>query len=416
MLLIVTIVLIGTVVTVFPIAQGRLPIGATIQPQNQYILVGGQNGTWFENGQSPRLYKILLSDYSVTRLTPVRSGGTVWGGGFSGSQLLVSGWGSDDASFGPYIWLYNGASVVTEGSLDAYGQASSWSGGDIFAASYNGKEWLLSGLGSGPLGTDLENHMSLGTFNGNVFTDLSSLVPRQDDAILYANAWNGHYWLVGGGYTRNGVLFTFNGSAIVDLTGQAESAISNFASVQSIAWNGRYWLIGGIGFLASFDGQNFVDLTSGLSSLLGPGFTVNAMAWGGDEWMLAGGSPVAQLLPSKAWVVSYSRFGFVNLSRSLPAYLTDTNQSSILTIAFAYPSWMFGGYSGSHGGMLLSYQDESFKDLSYLVKDMSYVIWIWAGVLNSSQHWFPPFAFASSTATDQCIVSSSVNRNPRHLW
>ena len=115
------------------------------------MFVGGQNGTWFEQGQSPRVYQIYLQNFSSVQLTPVRSGGTVWGGGFNGSQLLISGWGSDDASPGPYIWLYNGASVVTEGSLDDYGQASSWSGGDIFSASYNGKEWLLSGLGSGPL-------------------------------------------------------------------------------------------------------------------------------------------------------------------------------------------------------------------------------------------------------------------------
>ena len=97
--------------------------------------------------------------------------------------------------------------------------------------------------------------MSLGTFNGHVFTDLSSFVPDQRDAILYTNAWNGQYWLVGGGYKQNGVLFTFNGSRFVDLTAQAESKISSFASVQSVGWNGSDWLIGGVGFLAEYDGH-----------------------------------------------------------------------------------------------------------------------------------------------------------------
>jgi hypothetical protein len=206
-------------------------------PSGGYLFVGGQNGTWFEKGQSPRAYQIDLQDYSSVPLTPVRSGGTVWGGGFNGSQLLVSGWGSDDASLGPYISLYNGAHVVTSGSLDDYGPASSWSGGDIFSASYNGKDWLLSGLGSGILGTYTGNHMALGTFNGSVFTDLSSLVPDQDDAILYANTWNGQNWLVGGGFLNDGVLFTFDGSKTVDLTVQARNAVPNFASVQSI-WKG----------------------------------------------------------------------------------------------------------------------------------------------------------------------------------
>ena len=227
-----------------------------------YVFVGGQNGSWFQPGQFPLLYQISLQNYSRIRLDPVSSGGTVWGGGFNGSQLLVSGWGSDDDSPGPYIWLYNGAHVVTSGSLDNYGKASSWSGGDIFSASYNGKEWLLSGLGSGPLppySDEAINHMSLGTFNGSTFTDLSSLVPEQQDAILYANAWNGQYWLVGGGYLGVDVLFTFNGSTIIDLTEEAMKAIPSMGSVQSIAWNGDYWLIGGIGFLAKYDGHNFVD-------------------------------------------------------------------------------------------------------------------------------------------------------------
>ena len=232
------------------------------------VLVGGQNGTWFEPGQSPRLYAVYLQNDSAVQLSPVRSEGTVWGGGYNGSQFLISGWGTDDASGGPYVFLYDGGSVVAERSLDYYGEASSWSGGDVFAASYNGKEWLLSGLGSGPLSSypGEGNHMSLGTFNGTVFTDLSNLVPKQHDAILYANAWNGLYWLVGGGYLRDGTIFTFDGSRIVDLTTQAKHAIPSFASVQSIEWNGEYWLIGGIGFLAQYNGHNFVDLTQQLKT------------------------------------------------------------------------------------------------------------------------------------------------------
>ena len=211
--------------------------------------------------------------------------------------------------------------------LNLHGMAETYS-----PASYNGRRWLLSGLGSDVLpevSKQAFNHMSLATFDGYHFTDLSALVPRQADAILYANAWNGKYWLVGGGYTRfRKVLFSFDGAKATDLTTQAVKRLPTFGSVQAIGWNGRYWLIGGIGFLASFDGQNFVDLTSGLSSLLGADFTVNAMAWDGYEWILAGGSPVAQLVPGRAWVVTYSSFGFADLSPSLPSYVR-TQTSSI---------------------------------------------------------------------------------------
>ena len=324
-----------------------------------------------------RRLAVVRSVFVWTERTPVRSGGTVWGGGFNGSQLLISGWGSDDASPGPYIWLYIGASVVTEGSLDDYGQASSWGGGDIFSASYNGKEWLLSGLGSGPLDAYTGNHMGLGTFNGSVFTDLSSLVPDQQDAILYTNAWNGEYWLVGGGYTRNGVLFAFDGSAIVDLTGQAENAISNFASVQSIGWNSQYWLIGGVGFLAEYDGHNFIDLTQQLEHALSNGIrSVNAIAWNGQSWIIGGGTPVAQLTPSHAWVAAYTSSGFVDLSSTLSSYISSVTQiSSILTIASVNGFWMIGGYAGNQG-ILFAYNDGFLTDYSSLVSGLTYVNWV----------------------------------------
>ena len=146
--LLVSISILVAVSGVVPLDDGAPPV---INAHTEdYVLVGGQNGSWFQLGQFPMLYQISLQSCSRIQLDPVSSGGAVWGGGFNGSQFLVSGWGSDDRSTGPYIWLYNGADVVTSGSLDHYGQASSWSGGDIFSASYNGKEWLLSGLGSGP--------------------------------------------------------------------------------------------------------------------------------------------------------------------------------------------------------------------------------------------------------------------------
>jgi hypothetical protein len=345
-----------------------------------YVFVGGQNGSWFQPGQFPLLYQISLQNYSRIRLDPVSSGGTVWGGGFNGSQLLVSGWGSDDDSPGPYIWLYNGAHVVTSGSLDNYGKASSWSGGDIFSASYNGKEWLLSGLGSGPLppySDEAINHMSLGTFNGSTFTDLSSLVPEQQDAILYANAWNGQYWLVGGGYLGVDVLFTFNGSTIIDLTEEAMKAIPSMGSVQSIAWNGDYWLIGGIGFLAKYDGHNFVDLTQQLERAL-PTYdfnSVNAIAWNGQSWLIGGGTVIAQLYPSQAWFIAYTSNGFIDPSHTVPSDVSNPYGSSILAITAVNGVWFLGGYS-SNKGMLLAYNDGILTDYSNLVNGFSYVDWV----------------------------------------
>jgi hypothetical protein len=353
-------------------------------PEGGYVFVGGQNGSWFQQGQYSRLYQISLPNYSYTTLNPVRSGGTVWGGAFNGTQLLVSGWGTDDDSPGPYIWLYDGARVVSQNSLDDYGDASSWSGGDIFAASYNGKTWLLSGLGSGALpgfsAGGASNHMALGIFNGVSFTDLSSIVPDQQDAILYANAWNGQYWLVGGGWLRQGELFTLSGDThqVNDLLLQATEDISNFTSVQSLAWNGNYWLIGGMGFLAEYDGHHFIDLTKQLEYALGTSvfYSVNSLAWNGQSWLIGGGMPIAQLGPSHAWAVVFARDGFRNLASSLPASFSNRWQnSSILGVTAIGGTWVLGGYVGNRG-FLASYSETSVTDCSYLVDNFTYVDWV----------------------------------------
>jgi len=355
-----------------------------------YILVGGQNGTWFAPAQAPRLYKLSLSNYSVKPLVPVSSQGTVWTGAWNGSQWLISGWGTDPGPDGsnPYIYLYDGRSQVLGGSLDQYQAESSWRGGDIFAASYNGKEWLLSGLGSGLLPSyGSSNHMSLATFDGYKFTDLSSDIPGQWDAILYANAWNDQYWLVGGGWEGNeGVLFRYNGINFTDLSSQLDSVIPGFHSVQAIAWNGEYWLVGGVGFLVKYDGQNFANLTPQLDNAIKQRNTlndteccnsVNALRWNGVSWIIGGGAPVAITQPLTAWIVSYNHGTFTDLSSLLPTYVTNPAQnSSILSVTYTDDSWFIGGYASNHG-MLLSYANSSVTDLSYLVgNSMSTVNWV----------------------------------------
>jgi hypothetical protein len=250
--------------------------------------------------------------------------------------------------------------------------------------SYNGREWLLTGMGSGTLPHSFlskpENHYALATFDGNIFTDLSMIVPELQDGILYASSWNGKYWLVGGGYQSRGILFTFDGTEAVDLTPKIEYAVPSFSSVQSIAWNGNYWLIGGIGFLAKYDGYTFLDLTPELARILPthPADSVNAIAWNGFSWLIGGGAPVAQLLrPSEGWLATYGPNGFVDLSSLLPYYISRQflTTSSILTICYSGNSWIIGGYVNNHA-ILYSFKNGSIVDLSNLVKNMSYAIWV----------------------------------------
>jgi len=366
-------------------------VSASVASRNsEYIMVGGQNGTWFESGQVPRLERVDLSNHSVTNLTPVSGAGVVWTGGWNGSQWLIAGFGTAAGPKGsnPYLYLYDGQKEINGGSQDQYEAEATWRGGDVFAASYNGREWLLSGLGSGILPSysqEQVNHLSLATFDGDNFTDLSGDLPEQMDGILYANAWNGNLWLIGGGYDNTGVLYSYDGSVFQDLTPQIRRMVLDFGSVQSIAWNGNYWLIGGINFLAKYENNQFTDLTPQLASALGWTGTccnsINAIAWNGREWMIGGGTPVAQFPQSKAWLAYYSSNLFVNLSSILGDVGTDAFESSVLTITSIEDSWFIGGYANGHA-ILYSCSGFTLTPLSKLVTKFTYVNWVGAGMLH----------------------------------
>jgi hypothetical protein len=376
-----------------------------------YIIVGGQNGTWGTQTQYPQLYKLTLSNsvYAASLLT-VGSTGTVWSGDYNGSTWLISGWGSGKY-LNPYITLYND-SLTGKVRLSDYSQIQSeeqeWAGGDVFDVGWNGTAWLLTGLGQGSLypGDNTTNHMSMAVLSEDgTFTDLSTQIPDQQDMILYANAWNGNYWLVGGGWYGwgEGKLYVLSGDNITDITSEIEKAVPTFNSVQSIAWNGQYFLIGGVGFLAEFDGSTFTDLTPELNQALSPLHilngtnynAVNTISWMGETWMLGGGSPVAYypgVGVRSAWVASFTPgsgaaglegSSFADLTSSvLPNYIAQEYNSTILTMACTTSGGCAIGGADTSGGVLLWYDGTNSIDLSATVyANMSYVQWI--GLLNS---------------------------------
>ena len=395
----VMIAAIVIALTPAPISITQVPAFA-LKSNDQYILVGGQNGTWFRPGQTPRLYQIFPSNDSLTPLAPLPSDGVVWSGSWNGSQWLISGWGNTIGANGsnPYIYLYDGQNQIIAGTQRLWRAQASWHGGDIFAASYNGSEWLLSGLGSdwlpsgwGSASTGkVRNHLALALFDGYNFTDLSGDVPNQWDGVLFANAWNGRYWLIGGGWQGNeGVLYRYDGAIFTDLSSQLESAMwtsgRQFNSVQTIGWNGDYWLIGGVGFLAKYNGQNFTDLTPQLNAALSRRHAlsyrsccnaVNALTWDGVSWQIGGGAPVATTEPLTAWAASYDGTSFTDLTSLIPSYIANAAQgSSILTITTSEDTRFFGGYANDRG-FLFSLANSAVTDLSGMIKDVTVVNWV----------------------------------------
>ena len=201
-------------------------------------------------------------------------------------------------------------------------EMASWSGGDVFTASWGGENnWLVAGLGSGDICG--ENHMSLGLFNGSNFIDLSSRLPCED-FILYASAWNGVYWLVGGGYTSSGAVlysYTPSNNTLNTLSPLLSKALgSDFHPVTSIAWNGKYWLIGGMGFLVKLDAGKVTNLTKKVNEVTSDKLqypnSVNSIVWDSSAktWYFGGGLPMSLTSSlggksEQAWVASYLTSG-----------------------------------------------------------------------------------------------------------
>jgi len=372
-----------------------------------YMIVGGQTGTWGTQSQYPELYKLSLgADVLAASLITIGGEGTVWSGGYNGSAWLISGWGSGKY-LNPYVTFYNDT-LTGKVRLSDYSEIQSeeqeWAGGDVFDVGWNGTAWLLTGLGQGALhpGDGITNHMSMAVLSADgTFTDLSTMIPHQQDLILYANAWNGNYWLVGGGWYgfSQGRLYILSGDDITDITAKIASAVPTFNSIQSIAWNGEYFLIGGVGFLAEYDGSTFTDLTPQLNQALSPSQSlngtnasaVNAIAWVRGSWLLAGGSPVAYY-PGvgihSAWVASFTPgtetaggkgSSFVDLTSAvIPSYILQGEyNSTILTVTCSTGGGCAVGGADSSGGVLLWYDGANSIDLSATVNsNMSYVQWI----------------------------------------
>ena len=392
---------------------------------NISLIAGGQNGTWFKADQDPRLFKVNLTTVESDKLPTFNSQGTIWSGSTNGTNWLISGWGNDRYDANPPIIIYDSSFHIISRSNEPDSH-SSWYGGDIFASSHGAYGWLLSGLGSGYLGGISGNHMSLALFNGSNFTDLSSSVPRNQLGILFANQWNGSLWMVGGGFRLKGLLFTFNGTSIHDLTGQVSDAMQILGPVTSLGWNGTDWLIGGYESLAIYNGHKFVDLTALLASVVGKQFhAVNAISWDklDNMWLLAGGYPKADLRPGTAWAAALSSSGQAkNLSSLISPYLTSANSSSILTATFNNGLWAVGGYKTKGKQvtpilLIISLPANTVTDISRTVDDTTYVIWIQFNPLTQHPVTQPrprcdltnePRGF-SRCAGDEVLISSHAN-------
>jgi hypothetical protein len=347
------------------------------------LIAGGQNGTWFQHNQNPRLWEIDLTTAKATRLPTFHSQGTIWSGSTNGTEWLIAGWGNDHYNANPPIILYDSSLSVVYRSKEP-NSSSSWYGGDIFASSYAKHAWLISGMGSGTLPGIKGNHMTLATLNGSKFTDLSKFVPHNQLGILYANEWNGSRWMIAGSADLEGVLFTFDGSKIEDLTPQASKSVKTFGPLTSLGWNGTDWLIGGYQSLFLYHRGRFVDVTSSLAVAVGKQFySVNAISWDQQDrlWLLGGGLPKANVKHGRAWIATLSSSNKAKDLTPLISCHLPSEGSSILSSSFENGLWALGGFGTRNNSplpilLVISVTTYTVNDFSHAPGDMTYVIWV----------------------------------------
>ncbi|MGA8605023.1 MAG: hypothetical protein WB788_08215 [Thermoplasmata archaeon] len=213
--------------------------------------------------------------------------------------------------FQPGVMLSGGSNATTTllGGIGVYSQVSGFSL-PVFAA-----------LSPGPSGPTVVNETSLVQsyfFEGGV----------------YAIAWNGSSWLIGGqrspGGADQGVLIALSGGTVTNLTGRVADHFAG-GGVWSVGWNGTSWLIGGnsskAATLVAWNNGSFTDLSS---RVVGHGSQpwVQMLVWNGGEWMV-GGHGVFGLWTSTGYVDLFPRSPFQN--------------GGVYSAAWNGTSWLAGG-------------------------------------------------------------------------
>ncbi len=169
--------------------------------------------------------------------------------------------------------------------------------GGVYAAVWNGTAWLLGGQATWNGTTSA----ALVAWKNGVFTNLSGLIansfvngssprpPSKGDWGVWALAWNGTAWLVGGNGSRGATLLSFRGTTVTDLSPQLASSRGS-GWILLLAWNGTTWLIGGYHVLEAYAAGVFVDYLP-TSPFAGSG--AFGADWNGTAWLIGGGPPAA---------------------------------------------------------------------------------------------------------------------------
>jgi hypothetical protein len=217
-------------------------------------------------------------------LGPVFRPGVMLSGGSNDTTTLLGGIGvySQVSGFSLPVFAAlssssSGPTVVNETSLV---QSVFFEGG-VYAIAWNGSSWLIGGQRS-PGGADQGVLIAL---SGGTVTNLSAPIANYFvGGGVWSVGWNGTSWLIGGNSSKAATLLSLDHGSFTDLSSRLVGHGSQ-PWIQMLAWNGREWMVGGHGVFGLWTSSGYIDLFP-TSPFQNGG--VYASAWNGTSWLVGG--------------------------------------------------------------------------------------------------------------------------------
>ncbi len=258
--------------------------------------------------------------------------GVVLAGGSNSTASLLGGIGvyhrSTDFSLPVLADVASGPQGLTVVNRSA-DFARFFSEGGVYAIAWNGTGWLIGGQRS----QGVKNEGALVSLYHGRITNLSGAVASAfRGGGIWAVAWNGTGWLVGGNSSAGPALVSWSANGARNLSSLPVSHGSD-GWVQLLVWNGFEWLVGGEKVFGTLEGGQYRDLDPASPFLSSGEF---AAAWTGSSWVVGGYG--ARLV----WV----RSGTVEAAPALPAGFDRF-------VTFVIPwgtGWLVGGRGTAPNG------------------------------------------------------------------
>jgi len=203
---------------------------------------------------------------------------------------------------------------------------------------------------------------------GGIFVQGVNAAPNIHPYVLdYTYGWNGNYWLIGGTVWHNvtGIngkfkLVRYDGNNFTLINHETGNGLN---SINAIAWNGRYWLLGGGNTLWKYNGKKITDLSGELHSLTGNSFYIKTIKWSNGYWLInlwrINLNSHGYSIPIYKTVIYDNSSGFKMVDIKPTSY--ETHSSSSFNVKY----WLIG----ENYGRLFRYNGRKLVDLSKEIMD-----------------------------------------------